>query len=50
MVDNFVAAPALILTELLTITDVIGMPPTKPEKIFPIPCATNSLFGDAFRL
>ena len=28
----------------------MGIPPTKPEKILPIPWATNSLFGDAFRL
>ena len=39
-----VLPPAFTLAELLTITDVIGKPPKKPLIMFPVPCATNSLF------
>ena len=31
------------MAELLTITCVIGNPPTKPEIMLPVPCANNSL-------
>jgi hypothetical protein len=37
MADNFDLAPALILAELLTITEVRGRAPIKPEILFPIP-------------
>src|SRR5688572_29892038 len=40
--DNLVLAPAFILAVVLTITEVIGSPPSKPAKIFPTPCAFNS--------
>jgi len=32
--------PEAIFAELLTITAVTGSPPSKPEMVFPIPCAT----------
>src|SRR6186713_644368 len=43
MADIFVFAPAFTLAVVLTITDVIGMPPINPAKMFPIPCAFNSV-------
>ena len=43
MVDNLDFAPACKLALLLTITLVIGNPPIKPDIVFPMPCANNSL-------
>ena len=43
IVDAFVLPPKEIFAELLTITCVTGKPPINPEKIFPNPCAFNSL-------
>src|SRR5690606_20672222 len=42
MADILDFAPALILAEDLTTTDVIGNPPNAPLIRFPIPCAFNS--------
>lgn len=50
IVDIFVSAPVLIFTELLTITEVMGIPPTRPVRVFPIPWATSSRFGGVFLL
>src|SRR6188474_387194 len=50
IVESFDLAPALILADVLTITDVMGRPPIKPAKIFPIPWALNSVFELANRL
>ena len=47
MADNLVAAPEFMLTLLLTMTEVKGIPPTNPDKVLPIPWAINSLFGEA---
>ena len=41
--------PALTLTELRTITDVIGRPPNAPANRLPKPCATSSRLGLAGR-
>ncbi len=43
--ESLVLAPAFTLAEVLTITEVIGRPPIKPEIRLPIPCACNSLFA-----
>ena len=45
MAERFVAAPALMLTELRTMTDVIGMPPTRPATTLPTPWANSSRLG-----
>ena len=47
--DAFVRAPALMFTELRTITEVTGSPPSSPEATFPMPCARSSLLGGEFR-
>src|SRR5688500_6743836 len=43
--DSFDFAPAATLADVLTITDVIGKPPTRPDNILPIPCAFNSVLA-----
>ena len=43
--ESFVFAPAFTLAVVLTITDVIGKPPSNPARIFPTPCAFNSVFA-----
>src|SRR5688572_5000073 len=43
--DNLVFAPALIFAVVLTITDVIGNPPRKPDRMLPTPCAFNSVLA-----
>src|SRR4051794_41147236 len=45
IVASFVFAPALMLTELRTITVVIGSPPISPETRFPIPWDHSSRLG-----
>ena len=45
MVEHLLRAPVFAFTELRTITEVTGMPPIKPETIFPVPCAQSSRFG-----
>src|SRR6185295_12866023 len=45
MVDSLVFAPAFMLAVVLTITEVIGRPPNKPERKLPTPCAFNSTFA-----
>ena len=42
---SFVLPPALMFTELRTITDVIGSPPISPAATFPIPWASSSRLG-----
>ena len=49
MVDSLDCALAFKLAELRTITLVMGNPPNKPEVMFPIPCATNSLLVEVTR-
>jgi len=39
-----------MFAELRTITCVIGNPPIKPERIFPVPWASNSLLVGVTRL
>ena len=43
MADIFVLAPELIFADVLTITEVTGKPPSKPDTMLPTPCAFNSL-------
>ena len=45
MVEHLLRAPVFAFTELRTITEVTGIPPIKPETIFPVPCAQSSRFG-----
>ena len=47
--DAFVLLPALMFTELRTITDVTGNPPISPATMFPKPCAISSRFGGEVR-
>ena len=47
--ESFVLPPASAFAAPLTTTDVIGMAPNKPQAIFPIPCAINSLFTGVIR-
>ncbi len=42
MLDSFDWAPALRLAVDLTMTEVNGKPPIKPEIILPVPCASSS--------
>lgn len=42
MVDTLVRAPAWILIEVLTITEVMGIPPIRPTTKLPHPWASNS--------
>ena len=48
--DRRVAAPALMFTELRTMTEVIGRPPRRPDTMLPAPCAMSSRFGGLTRL
>lgn len=41
---NRVLPPELMLAELRTMTCVTGRPPSRPETMFPIPCAFSSRF------
>lgn len=43
IVDSLDLAPAFMLAEDRTITEVIGIPPISPLIILPVPCASNSL-------
>lgn len=45
-----VIAPALMFTELRTMTEVTGSPPKNPATMFPTPCATSSRLGGLTRL
>ena len=45
IVASFVLPPALMLTELRTMTVVIGSPPISPATAFPIPWDSNSRLG-----
>ena len=49
MQESRVRAPALALTELRTITDVMGMPPINPAATLPTPCAKSSRLGGETR-
>ena len=44
MVDSRESAPASTLAELRTMTEVTGMPPSRPETKLPVPCASSSRF------
>lgn len=44
MAAILVRPPAFTLADERTVTAVIGKVPIKPAIVFPIPCATNSLF------
>ena len=50
MALHLLIPPAFTLAELRTITAVTGIPPNKPETVFPTPWASNSLFGGVMRL
>src|SRR5688572_9273666 len=45
MAETLVLAPALMLAVVLTITEVMGRPPSNPDKKLPTPCAFNSTFA-----
>ena len=49
IVARRVRAPFAAFTELRTITEVIGRPPTRPASMLPVPCATSSRFGGETR-
>ena len=49
MVASLVLLPALMLTELRTMTEVMGIPPIKPTVTLPIPCARSSRLGGEVR-
>jgi hypothetical protein len=48
--DSRVRAPALTLTELRMMTDVIGRAPARPASMLPTPCANSSRSGGDTRL
>ncbi len=43
--EYLLRAPVFAFTELRTMTEVTGIPPIKPETIFPAPCAHSSRLG-----
>jgi len=44
MQESLVREPAFTLTELRTMTEVMGRPPTRPAAMLPTPWATSSRF------
>ena len=49
MADNLVWTPALMLTELRTMTEVMGIPPIMASMVLPTPWAISSRFGGEVR-
>ena len=49
MAESFVRPPALMFTELRTMTDVIGRPPISPATTLPTPWASSSRLGGEVR-
>ena len=47
--ESLVFAPACTLTEPRMITEVIGIPPSKPAAMLPAPWASSSRLGGDFR-
>ena len=47
--DIFDLAPASLLAEVLTTTEVMGKPPKSELTMFPIPCAFNSTLVSVYR-